>query len=115
MGDPPASEAHSTKTVLNDLRFEECVFAVIEPPNSSCAEHLPNLFHSQDLKKWLPYFVKSQIPLSSLLHALKHVIFVAFDSWCCGNQSCVVEIMCVFQCLCCRKLLCWFKGGSTIP
>ena len=26
---------HSTKTVLNDLRFEECVFAAIEPPNSS--------------------------------------------------------------------------------
>ena len=34
-------EAHSTKTVLNDLRFEDCIFAVTEPLNSSCAEHLP--------------------------------------------------------------------------
>ena len=76
MGDSPASEAHSTKTVLNDLRFEECIFAVVEPPNSSCAEHLLNLFHSQDLKKWLSYSVKSQIPLSSfLLYALKNVFF----------------------------------------
>ena len=61
---------------MNDLRFEESDFAVIEPPNSSCAEHLLNLFHSQDLKKWLSYSVKSQIQLSSLLRALKHVIFL---------------------------------------